>query len=87
MKKQKQYFINGLILIIIALLIITLIPHFAGKFKIAIEKSTYSEIEFFILCAASLFYLFSPKYYIGQILSIVLAILYYFLFLAIYPFI
>ncbi len=84
MKKQKQYFINGLILIVIALIVITLVPLYADRFGMNIEKYSYSEFEFFVLCAASLFYLFSPKYYKGQVLSIIFAILYDLSFLKFY---
>ena len=86
MKKQKQYFINGLILIIIAMMTITIIPYFADKFKIVIEKTSYSEFEFFCLTAAGLFYLFSPKYYKNQVFSILIAYLFYCGFIKIFPF-
>ena len=85
MNKKKQYFINGLILIIIALLAVTVVPYCADKYRVVIEKTSYSEFEFFVLCAASLFYLFSPKYYKLQVLSIIFAILCYFLFVKIFP--
>jgi len=85
MRKQKQYFINGVILIIIAMMVVTIIPYCADKFKINIEKTSYSEFEFFCLCASSLFYLFSPKYYKNQIFSIFLAYLYYCGFTLLYP--
>ena len=85
MKKQKQYYINGLILIVIALITITVVPLIADKYKIGFEKSSFSEFEFFILTAAALFYLFSPKYYKWQFISIVCGILYYLIFLKIYP--
>ena len=81
MKKQKQYFINGLILMTIALFSITIVPYLADNFKFFIEKHSLSEFEFFILTAASLFYIFSPKYYKFQLMSILCAFLYYFAFL------
>ena len=81
MNKQKQYFINGLILLIIALLMITLIPYCADKLKITVEKSSFSEAEFFFLIASAIFYLFSPKYYKFQLFSIFCAFFYYFVFL------
>ena len=40
----------------------------------------YTEIEFFMLAACSVYYLFSPKYYRYQIISIALALTYYFVF-------
>lgn len=85
MNKQKQYYINGIILIILALISVTLAPHIADKLKLTIDKSSYAEFEFFLLTAAALFYLFSPKYFKGQILSILLAFLYYWMFLRLYP--
>ena len=85
MNKQKQYFINGIILIIMAIVAISFMPYLADKFKLPFEKSCFPEFEFFALTGASLFYLFSPKYYKAQILSILCAILYYFIFLKIYP--
>lgn len=85
MRKQKQYYINGLILLIIAMISITMLPHLADKLKLTVEKSSFSEFEFFALCASALFYLFSPRYYKNQVLSIIFAFLYYFLFLKMYP--
>ena len=85
MKKQKQYFINGLILIAIAMITITIVTYCADKFGLTIEKASYSEFEFFCLCAGFLFYLFSPKYFKNQVLSILIAYLYYFGFVKIYP--
>ncbi len=86
MNKQKQYFINGLILLVIGLLIITVIPYAIDKFKLAIEKSSFSELEFVVLTGCCLFYLFSPKYYKNQVLSIILGFLYYFMFFKFYNF-
>ena len=86
MNKQKQYFINGLILLVIAILTITIIPYVADRWKMAFEKSSFSELEFFLLTACTLFYLFSPKYYKNQVISIVFAYLFYFIFVKIFPF-
>lgn len=74
---QTQYFINGIILIIIALLSVTILPK---SNLLSIPKYAYYQIEFFVLCAASIYFLFSPKYYKGQILTILLGIIYYILF-------
>ena len=84
MNKQKQYFINGLILIIVAILAVTIIPCTADKFKIVIDKNLFSEFELFTLTACALFYLFSPKYYKAQIISIVCVAIYYFSFIKFY---
>ena len=84
MRKQKQYFINGLILVIIALFSITIAPYLADSFKMVVEKHSFAEFEFFTLTAASLFYIFSPKYYKFQIISVLCAFIYYFAFLKIY---
>lgn len=85
MNKQKQYYINGLILISIAIISVTLIPLLADKLKIYTNKDFLCEFEFFSLTAGALYFLFSPKYYKHQVLSIVFIILYYLLFLKIYP--
>lgn len=84
MNKQKQYFINGLVLIILALLAITIIPFCADKLRIPVEKNIFSEFELFALMLCALFYLFSPKYYKAQILSIICAVIFYFVFIKIY---
>ncbi len=86
MNKQKQYFINGLILFIIALTMITIIPYCIDKLKMAFEKDTFSELEFFAMTASALFFLFSPKYYKNQVIIIIFGFLYYFLFSKFYPF-
>ncbi len=80
MNKQKQYFINGLILIVIAILAVTIIPYCFDKLKIAVEKDIFTDFEFFALIAGALFYLFSPKYYKMQILSVICAVIFYCLF-------
>lgn len=74
---QKKYFINGVILIFIALLSVTYLPVVV---KINIENYVYYQIEFFALCAASIFFLFSPKYYKEQVLTIFFAIFLYLLY-------
>ncbi len=86
MNKQKQYFINGLILLVIAILTVTIVPYLADKWKMAFEKSSFSEFEFFLLTASTLFYLFSPKYYKNQVISIIFAFIFYFTFVKIFPF-
>lgn len=78
---QAKYFINGLILLILALFSITFLPVILkNNFNIIFENYVYIQIEFFLLVAASMFYLFSPKYYGAQVLSVVFGIAYYFLF-------
>ncbi len=84
MNKQKQYFINGLILLVVALLFVTIIPYCADRAKFVIDKGSLREFEFFLLTASALFYLFSPKYYKAQFISILCAFLYYFIFLKIF---
>ena len=84
MKKQKQYYINGLILIITGVFAVTVLPYLTDKIGFYFDKSVFSEFEFFVLVAAGLFYLFSPKYYKSQMLSIILAIIFYLIFSNIY---
>ena len=84
MNKQKQYFINGLILIVIAVLTVTVIPLCIDKLKIAFEKNVFSDIELFVLMTGALFYLFSPKYYKMQVISILGALIFYLLFVRFY---
>ena len=78
---QGKYFINGVMLICLALLSVTIIPMCA---KLNFEKYIYVQAEFFFLCCASIFYLFSPKFYKYQITSIVIALFLYFLFVKLY---
>lgn len=81
MRKQTQYFINGIILLILGLLVITITPLIIENYRpISLEKYMYSEIEFFMLMACGVYYLFSPKYYKYQIISIALGMTYYFVF-------
>ena len=85
MNKQLKLYLNGLILIALALIMITIIPFLSDKLKIVAEKGIFSELEFFFLTAGALFYLFSPKYYKYQILSIFVAISHYFIFIHFFP--
>jgi len=86
LSNQTKLFINGFFLIVIALLIVTILPPIVraktGMFSVA--NYIYYQVEFFVLAAASVFYLFSPKYYKEQVLSILLGILYYILFVKFY---
>lgn len=77
---QTKYFINGIILLFLGLLCATFVPLNA----LSVEKYIYLQVEFFLLCASAIYYLFSPKYYPQQILSIFIGILYYFLFVKIF---
>jgi len=86
MNKQKQFFINGLILIMIATFATTVIPFLIDKLKIVSEKGFFTEFAFFTLAASAIFYIFSPKYYKEQVLSVIFAIIFYLLFIKIsYP--
>ena len=85
MRKQTKYFINGVILVILALLSITIVPLIVEKLGFyAIEKYIYAEIEFFLLIASASFWLFCPFYYRAQLLSILFALIYYFVFSKLY---
>ena len=74
---QTQHFINGVILLFLGVLSVTFFPMFV---KLGWEKYVYLQIEFFFLACASVFFLFSPKYYKQQIMSVIFAILFYFMF-------
>lgn len=89
MKKQTKYFITGVFLLTGALFCITLLPMFIKicKINLPIQRYMYAQVEFFILVACSIFYLFSPKYYKYQVLSVLTGILYYIIFAKIYSFI
>ena len=78
---QTKYFINGVILVIIALFCVTFLPPLLkANTSLIVPSYLYFQIEFFTLCAASIFFLFSPKYYQNQVFVILLGILYYILF-------
>lgn len=77
LNNQIKYLINGIILLILGVFSVTFLPLLI---KFHIERYVYLQIEFFFLCCASIFYLFSPKYYKIQILTILWAVLYYLLF-------
>ena len=82
---QIKYFINGLILLALALYSITFLPIvLKERFGLVFENYIYVELEFFLLVAASIFYLFSPKYYQYQIYSILFGIIYYSFFVKLY---
>ena len=82
---QAKYFINGLILLALALFVITFMPIvLKEKYNIIFENYVYVELEFFLLVASSIFYLFSPKYYKYQIYSVLFGIIYYSFFVKFY---
>lgn len=82
---QAKYFINGIVLIIVGLFCVTFAPSIVkSSTGHIIQNYIYYQIEFFTFCAASIFYLFSPKFFKGQILTILLGILYYILFMKFY---
>ena len=72
LSNQTKYFINGVILLSLACFSVTLLPLIIKTTPISaiIKNYIYYEIEFFLLSASAIFYLFSPKYYKYQILSI-----------------
>lgn len=74
---QEKYFTNGIILLFLGLYCVTFLP---ATLKYNIHNYVYYQIEFFLLCAASIFFLFSPKYYKWQIFTILVGVLYYILF-------
>ncbi len=88
MKRQTKYFLIGSIFLVGAMFCITFLPAVI-KFKTTfqIKEYIYVQIEFFLLLISSIFYLFSPKFYIQQIKVIILAVIYYIFFVKFYPFI
>ena len=86
MKKQTKYFTIGFLLLICALLSVTFLPIVIKLFtKLNIQKYIYIQIEFFLLIASSIFYLFSPKYYKWQILTAIVAAIGFWEFVVHYP--
>ena len=82
---QTKYFINGLILLALALYSITYLPIILKeKCGLIFENYIYVEFEFFLLTAAAIFYLISPKYYQYQIYSVLFGIIYYSFFVKLY---
>ena len=78
---QTKYFINGIVLIVMALLTVTVLPPIIkAKTGFIIQNYIYDQIEFFALMAGAIYFLFSPKYYKEQILITLLGMLYYILF-------
>ena len=78
LKHQEKYFINGIVLVILAVLGVTFLPILIKEKTIfEVPNYIYFHIEFFALCASAIFFLFSPKYYKEQILIIFLGIIYY----------
>ncbi len=83
---KRKYFIIGTILLFIALFCITALPFIIKKIYKPLPNNFYSVLEFLFLCGSSLFYCFSHKYYKYQIISILYAILIYFIFVRLYTF-
>ncbi len=86
MKRQTKYFLIGSILLIGAMFCITFLPALI-KFKTSfhIKEYIFVQVEFFLMLTASIFYLFSPKFYLEQIKIIIIAIFYYLCFVKFYP--
>jgi len=85
LNSQEKYFINGVILLILAILCVTFLPlAIKAKTSFIIQNYIYYQIEFFVLCATAIYFLFSPKYYFHQIICIILSALSYFLFVKLY---
>ncbi|MBR1616561.1 hypothetical protein IJ670_00265 [bacterium] len=81
LNKQTQYFINGIIMLVIGISSVTILPVLFQKLRlVSVDNFIWVEIEFFTMSASVLFYLFSPKYYKAQLLSIICAISYYIIF-------
>ena len=78
---QTKYFINGVILVLIALFCVTFLPSLINdKTNFIISNYVFAQVEFFTLCAAIIFFLFSPKYYKWQLVAILFAMVLYVLF-------
>lgn len=81
LNNQSKYFINGLFLLTFAVASVTHIPIILKtNFNLIFSAWLYYQIEFFLLCACAVFYLFSPKFYKYQVISVVFAFAYYVLF-------
>ena len=78
LNRQTKYFINGVVLIILALFCVTFLPPLIkSKTSLIVQNYLYFEVEFFLLALSAIFFLFSPKYYKEQVLVILLGVLYY----------
>ena len=89
MKKQIRNFFLGLFFLVCAMFSVTLLPPIIKGLKgsIFLYEYVFVEVEFFLLLICGFFWFFSPKLYKSQILSIICAIVFYILFIKIYPFI
>ncbi len=89
MKRQTKYFIFGLLVLICAVFCTTFLPLIVKNcfYKINVENYIYFEIEFLLLVLGGVLFLFSPKYYKFQMLSIALLMIFYEIFIKIYPYI
>ncbi len=89
LKRQTKYFTIGLLCLILAMFCITFLPVILKLYvkNIIFQNYIYVQIEFFLLAVCSIFYLFSPKYYFSQVVSIIFGIFYYLMFVKAYPFI
>lgn len=87
MKNQIKYFLIGLILLFCAVFCVTLLPLIVKIFfkHFYIQNYIYSEIEFLLMILCAVLYLFSPKFYKLQIVSIGVFAFLYFMFVKYYP--
>jgi len=85
-KSQKKYFIIGTLFLICAILSVTIAPLVVKTFlfNVNIENYIYVEIEFLLLTLCGVYYLFSPKYYNFQFITIGITFLFYYIYAIFY---
>lgn len=81
---KRKNFIIGTIFLFIALFSITIFPLILKSYHKSFSNNSYILIEFILLAISTFFYCFSYKYYKYQIISILYAILFYFIFAQFY---
>ena len=86
MKNQIKYFYIGLCFLILAMIDITIAPFALRKILdgIYISNKIFINVEITLLAFVGFFYFLTPRYYRKIMYSIILALLYYILFVQIY---
>lgn len=82
LNRQLKYYLKGTVVLFCAMFCITLLPTFLKfvNFELIIGEFTFVLLEFFLCTLGAILYLFSPKYYKWQVITVLLCVLYYFLF-------
>ncbi len=83
MKRQKKFFILGIILTFLAILCVTFLPFFVRNvfFKTTLSYYIWMSLEAILLFFGYIFFLFSPKYFLNQIVYVCFLITFYFFYI------